>query len=433
MTVWRYEAIESTLTAPEAGPRARRSGELAGATEADVRAALRRIGLQVIDVRPTRRVRAASGSSWPSSHVMSDAWRGVLDAAHRRQRRRRRPARAQLYDSLGTMVRSGIPLLDAVETLSGGSARSSRGGRAQRTMLLQVRESLRSGGSIASAMREHAGWFDPVETAMVEAGQHAGTLPQVMETLAERHEQESRLAQRLAGALIYPSIVAVAGVGVTMFLSVRTLPELVRILEGAKVPAPALTVWVMSAGQAVARWGWLATLVVAAVAVGCVPALALLRRAGLLPRMPQAPTPRVVRAMAVADFSIRLGELVRTGVPVTESLRVLAPSTRPGLRRVLVEAAGRVERGEEVGQALRECGGRWFDEEFLRLIEVAQASGELDSMLDRIGRRYEREARRSIDRLATLMEPAVIVLLAVLVGTVVMAAVLPLARMKDVI
>lgn len=326
------------------------------------------------------------------------------------------------------MIRSGVPLLEAVETLA--LSRSRRGAASQRAMLAEMREGLRSGGSLAAAMRSQPGWFDPVEAAMVEAGQHGGTLPQVLQALSERHEEEGRLSNRLVGALLYPSIVAMAGVGVAIFLGARTLPELVRILEGAKVPVPAVTLWVMAAGQWILRWGWLAGLA-AAIGATVVAPLAALRRSSGRGRRGWRLVPRVVRSMAVADVSIRLGELVRAGVPVTEALRVLAPTTRAALGGHLVEAASRIERGEELAASL--CDGWWFDEEFRRLVEVAQASGELDAMLDRVGRRHEREARRLVDRLATLLEPAVIVLLAVLVGAVVMAAVLPLARMKDAI
>lgn len=473
MTIWRYEAIALDVGEGGRPDGGRRRGELAASSEAEARAALRRIGLQAVRVRPARRggflrgrgdrqVRnfGGDGGGLPagsagegrieggtdgslrsvegrrSGTVRRPSWAAAIptslvDAWNRRERRRRRPARAQLFDSLATMIRSGVPLLEAVETLS---ALRGRRGSARRTMLAELREALRSGGSLAAAMRSQPGWFDPVESAMVEAGQHGGTLPEVLQALSERHEEEGRLANRLAGALLYPAIVAMAGAGVAVFLSVRTLPELTRILEGAGVPVPAVTTWTMATGQWIARWGMIAALGMALAAVAAVP-VAAVRRAARGGRGPARwrfrLVPGVVRTMAVADVAVRLGELVRAGVPVTEGLRVLAPTTRPALGAHLVEAAARIERGEELGASL--CDGLWFDEEFRRLVDVAQASGELDAMLERVGRRLEREARRLVDRLATLLEPAVIVLLAVLVGTVVMAAVLPLVRMKDVI
>ena len=143
-------------------------------------------------------------------------------------------------------------------------------------------------------------------------------------------------------------------------------------------------------------------------------------------------SPHVLRKLAVARLSIQLAELLRTGVPMVDALRVVAPTT-PGvtLRRRLLEAADRVERGEDIAAALDD--EHWFDGEFQRLLQIGQTSGELDTLLDRLGHRYARQANRMIDRLATLLEPAVILTLAVLVGLVVMAAILPLLRLQEVV
>lgn len=135
--------------------------------------------------------------------------------------------------------------------------------------------------------------------------------------------------------------------------------------------------------------------------------------------------------MAVARVTLQLSELLRTGVPMVEALRVLAPTTAAGgLRRRLESAADMLERGEELSAALND--EHWFDPELRRLLDIGQASGELETLLERIGHRYTRQATRLIDRLTTLLEPAVILTLAVMVGLVVMAAILPLLRLQEI-
>jgi type II secretory pathway component PulF len=129
--------------------------------------------------------------------------------------------------------------------------------------------------------------------------------------------------------------------------------------------------------------------------------------------------------------TVRLAELLRAGVPLVEAIRVLAPTAGAALRAVLIEAAGRLERGDDLAAAF--SAPAWFDAEFVRLLEVSQRSGELAPMLLRVGRRYERQSRRLIDRLTRLLEPAVILALGVLVGTVVMAAVLPILRLQEIL
>lgn len=431
MSVWRYKAVPLTTGAGLNGSamavvparRAVRSGEVAGETAEDVRASLRRVGLQVVELKPVRRRAQSQGVSFE--------WFTQAVEAH--LRKRRVPTKAELFDGLATLLDSGVPLMEAVTTVT-GSHENSRGAR--RSMLVQVRESLRAGSSLAAAVREHPGWFDAVEVAMVEAGQVGGTLPDVLRSLAERHERTGQLTQRLVAALAYPAIVAVVGLGVVVFLSVKVLPDLLAILERAGVATPVLTRAVMTTGSFVASWWYALLALVVAVTIGSMVASQALAKSQVqVPDRLRRLVPSVVRRLAVARLATGLAALVRTGVPLVDAIRIVAPTlpglAAAGLRRRLAIAAERVERGDDLADGLDDP--LWFDEEMRRLIQVGQASGELAALLMRIGERYERQARRSIDRLAALLEPAVILLLAALVGLVVMGAVLPLIRLQEVI
>ena len=435
MTVWRYTAVPLERQAQASTRR----GELAAESAAEVRASLRRIGLQVIDLRPLRR-----SATDPVNHNHL-AWLRELHGSIRSSlegyfRGRRRHERAELYDGLATMLDSGLPLLEAVDTIIGSTKRRRC---AVRSMLVQVREQLRGGSSLAQATTAHRSWFDASEVAMIEAGQLSGTLARVLRTLAERHERSGELSNKLIGALAYPAIVAMVGLGVVIFLSVKTLPDLTQILTHAGIETPALTAKVMALGQFLASH-WLALIVLA---VGLLVGWTVLsgltaKRQIQWPDRLRRLYPKVLRRMAVARVSLQLAELLRAGVPVVDALRVLAPTSSGGgshsggggggsLARQLHTAADRVERGDELAAALDD--EHWFDGEFRGLLAIGQATGELDSLLERIGRRYARQAERLIDRLAALLEPCVILTLAVLVGLVVMAAILPLLRLQEVL
>ena len=424
MSLWRYTAVEAGAAAT-----ARRTGELSADSAAEARAALRRLGLQVLDLRPHR----SQKLTIPRRALLTDLRR----AWQRHLRQRARPMRAELQDGLATLLESGVPLLEAVQTLS-----TSRDLPAARTMLLGLREQLRGGESLAHAMQQHERWFDPVEIAMVQAAQLAGTLPQTLRTLADRQERSSHLNQKIIGALAYPALVAVVGAAVAVFLSLNTLPKLVQILEDAKIDPPALTMRVMEFGQFVAGHWWL--LVVAAFCLLIVIPVGggLFRRRGLaIPRFVDRLRPRVLRRAAVAQAAQQLALLLRSGVTLVDALRILSlgtqpssvqgahPAELPGLKGCLAAAADRLERGDALSDALSD--DRYFDAAFRRLLVVGDSSGDLDVLLDRLGRRYERQATRLVDRLAALLEPVVILLLAALVGTVVMAAILPLLRMQE--
>jgi len=410
VTLFRYTAVGTADSAL-------RRGELVGETAAEVRASLRRVGLQVLELRPAR-ARVDLGSILRS------------DALHSWLRSRRRALRAELFDSLSTLLESGTPLLTAIDTAIGAQARSrSR----LRLVLVEIRETLRAGSPLSRALAAHPDWFESAEVAMVEAGEHGGTLPAVLRSLAERHERSHELGQKLAAALAYPAVVAVVGLGALLFLSTKTLPELVRILRDGKVEPPALTLRVMGLGQFLLANG----LWILAAAILAIVGFVALRRSGRFESVARSKLarrlqPSVVRSLTIAGFARRLAEMLRSGVPLVEALRVVAPTVGSRELRAQVEAAARrIERGDEISASLDD--EHWFDPEFRRLVEIGAASGDLDRLLERLGARYERRSRRLIDRLSALLEPAVILVLASLIGVVVMAAVLPMVRLQEIL
>ncbi len=417
MSVWRYRAVPLSVASAQTGASTARTGELVGDTAEDVRASLRRIGLQVIELHP---VRSRDASALPFASV----WQRHL-------RTRRQPAKSELFDGLATMLRSGLPLLEAVETLVGAAGRRDR---ARRTMLLQLADTLRAGDTLASAMRAQPTWFDTVEIAMVDAGQVGGTLPDVLATLSERHARSGDLSHKLIGALAYPAIVALVGIGVVIFLSVKVLPDLVAILTDSNIDVPLLTRTIMVLGDGLLTLWPILLLTPILIAAAITVTTRIMRARGLQPpdRLRRL-VPAVFRKLATARLAHGLAALVRTGIPMVDAVRVIAPTlgTNAGLRATLEHAAARVERGDDLADALNDP--LWFDDEFRRLLDIGQASGELPTLLERIGDRYERQATRMIDRLTALLEPAVILALAVLVGLVVMGAILPLVRLQEVL
>lgn len=411
MSVYRYKAM------PDGGSVTR--GEVIADTSAAARAALRSAGLRVLDIRPLH-----GRADWSVPPVLQAAVR----AAHHHIRRRRTRAKADLFDSLSTMLDSGIPLMDAVSSAATGAPSSTR------AMLLALADMLKDGSSLSEAMRSRPGWFDPTEVAMITAGQHRGELPSVLSGLAGRHERSGELMAKLIGTLTYPFVVSLVGLGVVVFLSTKTLPVLVGLLDQAGVEPPRLTALVMGFGQGVAAWWWLMVPGVIAIALIAATVHAAARRRGidLSARMDRF-APRVVRKLLVARMSGELAEMTKAGVPAAEALRIIAPTFGPpvggGLRRQIEEAVLRIERGDSIGDALSDP--RWFDAQFVALVAAGQASGELDVMLSRLANRESRRAHRLLDRLTSLLEPAVVLMLAVMVGTVAMAAILPLIRLQE--
>lgn len=447
---WRYMAVPIAGGVPV-------SGQVPAETASDARASLRRAGLRILRIDPVRTMRLP-------------AWTPLREAIHRRIRARRRHAKSELLESVATMLDAGVSMTDALETISGDQrrgpmvkaspadggvthrvqgtaravarhprpARQPRVARqsASRAVSTRLRESIRAGQSLADSTANEPAWFDPAEIAMLRAGEHRGEIAPVLRSLAERHRRSNEVASKVAAALAYPAIVAAVGLGVVVFLSTQTLPQLTGVLREAGVAVPQLTTAVMSVGRGVvAGWVWVAIGLPAGVIVLAGARGLAARRGFAAPHWPHRLTPRALVEASLASVCLDLAELIRVGVPLTEALRVIAPSiTGPvsaGLARRLVSSADRIERGESFSQTLDDPA--WFDAEILRLVGVGENAGDLHTMLQQLGDARMRRARRRVDRLAATLEPAVILVLAALVGLVVMSAVLPMLRLQEVI
>ncbi|MEM7227816.1 MAG: type II secretion system F family protein [Planctomycetota bacterium] len=413
MTVWQYVAVESKS-------RTQRDGQLTASSSSEARTQLRRAGLQIVRLREVR-AKSQRSSKYANSYV--DELHKFIAQHHRR---RRHQVRADFFDGLSTLLSSGVPLLQAIETLADANDHSAR---SYRRMLETLREELRGGQSLSESMARHDDWFEPTEVAMIAAGQQGGHLDRVLARLATQQARSSALYAKLIGTLMYPAVITVVAIGVMVFMSLRTLPELAGLLIDADVPVPGLTQIVMSLGQGLASFWWVGVMLTGLV-FATIPIIRLMSvRLGV---SIQVPRPRLMRRLAVARFSMQMSELLRSGITMVDALRILAPTTACApLRTALTSACDDLQAGIAVDEVF--AADRWFDAEYRQLISVGEASGELPELLDRLGQRYERSAQRSIERLASVLEPATILVLASGVGVVVMAAVLPLLRMQEIV
>lgn len=412
MTTWRYKARDARTLAIH-------SDVIQADTDSAARSALRRAGLRPISLS---RVKTKSSRSRPG-----------LSMLDRHLRARRVHLKADFFDSLSILLASGIPLAVALRTLG----QSRAGQRRIAEVSHAVADSVQGGSSLGESMASHTGWFDAAELAMINSGQRSGEMDSILQRLAERQARSGELSSKLIGALTYPLLVSVIGIGVTLFLSVKTLPELVGILVDAKVEPPELTLWVMHTGQFVwskGMWLLLGLLAIPVFFMACIPVLP----AGVKEMARQLLTrcsPSVFRRAKTAEAMLSLSELLDTGVALVDAVRIVSPTMRGVmgglLAHALEESANRIEQGQPILCLFDD--ELWFSEEHRQLMKAGEAAGELPRTLARIGELELRASRRLLDRFASLLEPAAIVLLALLVGTVVMAAVLPLVRLQEIV
>jgi len=410
--LFRYQAVESATGRI-------RTGEQDGESAYAVRASLRRIGLEVqhlVDVTPGK----GTSSGW---------LRPLIAARDARRRRLHQTAKADLCDGLATLIQAGIPVEQAVSSLASSQARPA----AEQRLLRALRDRLREGTPFAAACEDHPGWFDRFDVALLDAGQRAGELASTLLNLAQHHHRAGAFGQKIFVALAYPAVLVAAGLAALVFMSFQTLPQLVTMIEQGRHQPPVLTTTVIALGQGLATW-W------PVVIAGGMAAIVGLRR--LFHRVPPEsrlgqwlhgnPLARMMGRVRVAHLAAALARLRRAGTPLAEALVIVADTINDrAVRALILQAVEAIRRGEDLSTVI--AGSRLLDPEFAQLLHLGERSGELTEMLERIAERYQRSADRAGDRLAAVLGPAAIIILAALIGTLVMAAVLPLMQLGDLV
>ena len=410
MKQFAYKAIERATGRT-------RTGEMAGVDAYAVRASLRHIGLDVEKLSP---LQETTVPLWlkPIQHWWIS-----------RQRHRRRLARGELLEAVATLLDAGLPLEQALGTLLVSQARR----KDERQMLRRVRDRLRQGMAFDEACAYHPDWFDTIDTALMSAGQQSGDLAAVLRSLSVFHQRGAALGHKVIMALAYPCLLLVAGLAVVAFIATGTLPQLVQVLTDSGRAVPMLTELVMLFGQIMTNFGIFILIGGVAVFLFVQGALAKVSPKSWLGKWLSGNLlARTKARIRIAQLAETLSGLLHNGLPLTESLEVVAATTsQTHLKTFFQQAAEAVKRGDDLSTQAAES--HLLDPEFAQLLKLGEQSGELADMLDRISERYRRTAERSTDRLTALLEPAAILFLALLIGIVVVAAALPLAALGDIL
>jgi type II secretory pathway component PulF len=348
--------------------------------------------------------------------------------------RRRGRAGGSRYEStlfireLSTLLSIGVPLLEALDVIG-----RQHEGRFHATVLL-LRDRVAAGSSLANAMREQPTVFDDLCINITEVGEDAGTLDSALERLAEFRERSQQLRGRVSTALIYPGIVLATALFASTFLMTFVVPKILEPLveQGQTLPLP--TRMVKGASDFLVSWGWLLAFIVAAAACGFV---ALLRSpAGkrwwhrTVLRLPLIG--ELARKQAIVRIAIVISTLLKSGIVFLRALEIAQRSTKNLVLRDALERGGKaITAGSGLAEALEQTGA--FPPMVVQVFALGQQSGRLEEMLDRLATTYDQQVNSAAQRLTAILEPLLIVVLAILVLFIVLATVLPILEAGNAI
>jgi general secretion pathway protein F len=327
---------------------------------------------------------------------------------------------------LATMLNAGIPLAEAL-----GALFEQTDGEKFKHIVGEIRTAVNEGSSLADALASHEGVFDELFVSMVRSGETAGNLEEVLSRLADFMESAAKLRSKVKGAMIYPVIMLVVGVGIMGVLMVAVVPKITSLFDAQSVQLPLNTRMLIGFSDFLGAYWWLLIL-------ATIGAFFLFRAWVRTPSGKKAWHTRVlkmwlvgplVRQVAVSRFTRTMGTMLKAGVPM---LKVLETSKAVLGNAVLIDVVDEAKRsiteGDSLAATLKRSGE--FPPSVTHMVAVGEKSGALEDMLLRVADSYESEVETKLDNLTGMLEPLMLVVMGGSVAFVVFSILMPMMEMQ---
>lgn len=328
---------------------------------------------------------------------------------------------------LSTLVHAGMPLIRCLQVL-----RRQEKNTAMNEALKEIQESIEGGQNFADSLAQHSKIFDRLYVNMVKAGEVGGLLDEVLNRLAEFMEKAQRLKRKVIGAMIYPMVVVMVAIGFIFFAMTYIIPKFQKIFSDllGDEGMPALTQMVMGMSKALTE-NLIPTILITVGVVVAIKLLGKIKRVGYFYDYIKFKIPLfgyLGRISSIARFSRTLGTLMNAGVPILQGLMIVR-EVLPNqiMQKTIMEVHDNVKEGENIAPTIEES--KVFPPIVISMIEVGEETGELPEMLIKVADAYDEEVDNVVLALTSVIEPVLIVLLAFIVGTIVVALFLPLTSL----
>ena len=331
---------------------------------------------------------------------------------------------------LATMMAAGVPMVQGFEIVAGGQNNPR-----VKDMLVDIKTEIEGGSALNEALGKYPVQFDELYRNLVKAGESAGVLDTVLDTIANYQENIEAIKGKIKKAMFYPAMVLSVAFLVSCILLIFVIPQFETVFKGFGADLPAFTQMLVNMSRFMVSYWWLLLLW----AVGSIVALTMLYKRSTkfqhfvgravlkLPVIGE-----ILRQSAMARFARTLGVTFKAGVPLVEALDSVAGATGSV---VYNEAVKRIREDVAVGHqlqlAIRQTG--LFPNMVVQMVSIGEESGALDAMLFKIAEFYEQEVNNAVDALASLLEPFIMVIIGILVGGMVIGMYLPIFKLGAVV
>ncbi len=385
----------------------RSKGEISARTEAIVKAELRRQGIRPIKVK--KKPKDLLGSFGQKPIVPKDI------AIFSRQ--------------LATMMGAGIPLVQAFDIIGKGHEKP-----AMQDMLATIKADVEGGSTLNEGLNKFPLQFDELFCNLVQAGEHAGILEELLNKIAEYKEKTESIKAKIKKALTYPIAVLVIALIVTTILLMFVVPQFESLFSGFGADLPAFTQMVVELSEFMQESWWIVFGIIGAVVFGIMQVKKRSRKFNhfidrMVLKLPIVGD--IMNKAAIARFARTLSTMSAAGVPLVEALESVAGATGNIVySEVVLQMREQVATGVQLQQTMRNAG--LFPHMVVQMVAIGEEAGSVESMLAKVADFYEEEVDNAVDSLSSLIEPLIMAVLGVLVGGLIVAMYLPIFMMGSV-
>lgn len=331
---------------------------------------------------------------------------------------------------MATMIKAGVPLVQAFDIVSDGTDNVG-----MKRVISEVRDSVSSGNDFATALRSYPKYFDDLTCNLIESGEQAGTLQTMLDKVAVYKEKTEALKAKIKKALMYPTITLIVAFAVTVILLVWVVPSFEDMFKsfGAELPAP--TQFVVSLSELTQEYYLYA---IAAIVIIGATLFHLLRTSKDFRDRSEAFALGVpvfgdlIKKAAIARYSRVLSTTFAAGVPLVDALESVSGAVGNAVYRdAVMRIRDDVASGQQMHQAMRDA--KIFPNMVVQMTSIGEESGALDDMLGKAADYYEDEVDNVVDNMTSMIEPAMMIFLGVVIGGLIVAMYLPIFQMGDII
>ncbi|MBW8841958.1 MAG: type II secretion system F family protein [Sphingomonadales bacterium] len=317
---------------------------------------------------------------------------------------------------IATMMKSGVPLVQSLEIIANGQKNVR-----MKKLVDALRSDIEGGSSIYEAMLKHPVQFDELYRNLVKAGETAGVLETVLDTIATYKENVEALKAKIKKALFYPAMVIAVAILVSGIMLVYVVPQFEDVFKGFGADLPAFTQAIVNLSRFMVEW-WLPVLLVV---IGTIVAFFFFYKRSLAFQ-------HFLHNSAIARFARTLATTFRAGVPLVEALDSVAGATGNSVyTKATYRIRDDVSVGYPVNMAMKQTN--LFPHMVVQMTAIGEEAGALDTMLFKVAEFYEQEVNNSVDALASLLEPMIMIVIGVLVGSMVVGMYLPIFKLAAVV